>query len=413
MKILHTSDWHLGQSLLFQQRDEEHACFLNWLIDIINKESIECLIHTGDVFDVGNPANSSRELYFSFLAKLQTTLCKTTIIISGNHDSPAMLNHSSSLLAKLQIFIISSAQNSIPYIEIKNSEKVTEAICCPIPYLRDQELQLYQQDESIEDTKERLRVSIEKFYIDSFQKCKHFSENGIPIITTGHLVAHSGEFSDSQSERPIHLQNYGVLHTSNLPIGFSYLALGHLHKPQQIHGGVLTRYAGSPIPLSFQEVTYKHSVTILNIEGSKLTTSLIHIPRFRSMFRISLENTNHFETKLSEVLNATENNLSPSWIELEIVDQFITDNFRIEAQIIANRHDCLILKFVNKSSSVKSKGTFINVSENIDQFTEEEIFHKALAITTQTFTENQRNELLNIFNEAFEQFRNMETEKEL
>lgn len=403
MKILHTSDWHLGQTLHFQSRDEEHSLFLDWLYDLIINENIECLLHTGDVFDVGNPTNSSRELYFTFLSKLQNTNCKTTIIIAGNHDSPMMLQHTASILAKLQIFVITTAQNLIEPIEIKNSAGEVSAICCPIPYLRDQDLLLYKQDESIDETKKRLQKAIEFYYIQAYEKAQQINSQNVPIILTGHLVAHKGELTESQSERPIHRQNYGELHTANLPSGISYVALGHLHKPQQINGGVFTRYAGSPIPLSFQEVSYKHSVTIVEISNNTIQTSQIPIPRFRLLLRISIRNQAEFEQKLKKLTEEMDT-LSPTWIECEIIDFILTDVMKNELQSIANTYDATIMKFLHSFQTHNDISSNRMESKDIGSFNEVEMFLLSLEQNGAKISESDQKELLETFSEALEQF---------
>jgi exonuclease SbcD len=410
MNILHTSDWHLGQTLHLQNRDDEHSLFLEWLLETIIQNDIECLIHSGDVFDVGNPSNSSRELYFSFLSKLQNTKCKTTIIIAGNHDSPMMLQHTSPILAKLQIFVITTAQNSLQVIPISNSNNEVEALCCPIPYLRDQDLLLYKQDESIEDTKERLRLAIESYYIKAYELAQQQNSTNVPIILTGHLVAHKGELSESQSERPIHRQNFGELQTSNLPDGIAYIALGHLHKPQQIHGGVFTQYAGSPIPLSFQEVNYKHSVVILTVQNSTTESKRIPIPRFRTLLRISITSIEEFETNVRTAIANKTNTLSPTWIECEFVDSILTDTIRNDIQTIAQRYDALILKFIQSFSQTTDKTDFTNIQKDINSYSEYDMFSLALESNSVRFSDEEKAELHDIFVNAFEEFHNSQLE---
>lgn len=410
MKILHTSDWHLGQTLHFQSRDEEHSLFLDWLIELIQKEEIECLIHTGDVFDVGNPTNSSRELYFSFLSKLQNTNCKTTIIIAGNHDSPMMLQHSASLLAKLQIFVITTAQKFQEPIEIKNSLGELKALCCAIPYLRDQDLMLYKQDEGIEETKERLRASIESFYMQAYTLAEQNNTQNVPIILTGHLVAHKGELSESQSERAIHRQNYGELHTANLPSGIAYVALGHLHKPQQIHGGVFTRYAGSPIPLSFQEVSYKHSVTIVEINDNRINTTQIPIPRSRLLLRISIQTISDFERSLQELLKNNTTTLSPTWIECEFVNLVATDLVKNELQSIAQSYDATILKFLHTYTSIQNSSSNLSQTKDIGSYNDLEMFMLSIEQNSTKFNEDDLKDMIDTFSEALEQFQQFHTE---
>ena len=106
MKILHTADWHLGQRLLQMDRHEEFRLALDWLYAVIEKEEIEVLLVAGDIFDIGNPPNQARQLYYRFLRRLLGSSCRHIVITGGNHDSPAMLNAPRGEKAKLNITYI-------------------------------------------------------------------------------------------------------------------------------------------------------------------------------------------------------------------------------------------------------------------------------------------------------------------
>ena len=92
MKILHTSDWHLGRTLYGRKRYEEFGLFLRWLRDFIGDNEIDALLVAGDVFDTTTPPNKAQELYYEFLGSLSTTSCRNVVITGGNHDSPSFLN---------------------------------------------------------------------------------------------------------------------------------------------------------------------------------------------------------------------------------------------------------------------------------------------------------------------------------
>jgi len=92
MKILHTSDWHLGQKFLSKDRIDEHQSALDWLRQTIIEQEIDVLLVSGDIFDIGNPPSYARHLYYRFLTSLQGTYCRHVVITGGNHDSPSMLN---------------------------------------------------------------------------------------------------------------------------------------------------------------------------------------------------------------------------------------------------------------------------------------------------------------------------------
>ncbi|MEA3228845.1 MAG: exonuclease subunit SbcD, partial [Campylobacterota bacterium] len=137
MKILHTSDWHLGQSFMGKSREEEHKAFLEWLFVTIEREKIGVLIVAGDIFDTGTPPNYALELYYNILTKLSHSLCRYIIITAGNHDSVATLKAPKQLLKALNIYVIASGDEyEEELIEIYKEERL-QAIVCAVPFLRD------------------------------------------------------------------------------------------------------------------------------------------------------------------------------------------------------------------------------------------------------------------------------------
>ena len=97
MKILHTSDWHLGQHFMGKSRRDEHKAFIDWLLALVDKESIDAVIIAGDVFDTGSPPSYAREMYHQLVLDMKARQCQL-VIVAGNHDSVSMLNESKSLL---------------------------------------------------------------------------------------------------------------------------------------------------------------------------------------------------------------------------------------------------------------------------------------------------------------------------
>nr|MBP7633388.1 exonuclease subunit SbcD [Candidatus Ozemobacteraceae bacterium] len=105
MKVLHTSDWHLGHLLLQQKRDEEHRAFLEWLLETVRNERIELLLIAGDIFDSGLPPNYALEMYFSFLSRCAAQGCRSIVVVGGNHDSPATLQAPKQVLKAINVTV--------------------------------------------------------------------------------------------------------------------------------------------------------------------------------------------------------------------------------------------------------------------------------------------------------------------
>jgi exonuclease SbcD len=138
MKILHTSDWHLGQNFMGKSRLDEHEAFLSWLLEIIKEKEIEVLLVSGDIFDTGTPPNYALELYYNFLKELSNikTLI-TTIITAGNHDSVSTLKAPKQLLEVLNVHVITTGDEDENVIIPINKNDDLISIICAVPFLRD------------------------------------------------------------------------------------------------------------------------------------------------------------------------------------------------------------------------------------------------------------------------------------
>ena len=142
MKIIHTSDWHLGQRLLFNERGEEQQMALDWLREVIIAEKADALIVAGDIFDNGNPPHPARKLYYNFLTSLLHTTCRHVVVVAGNHDSPGMLDAPRELLEYLNIRVVGAAAENFQQhcLELKSAKGKLEAVVVAIPFLRDRHL---------------------------------------------------------------------------------------------------------------------------------------------------------------------------------------------------------------------------------------------------------------------------------
>lgn len=286
MRVLHTSDWHLGQRLVNLERTEEHQHFLNWLLQTIEQEQVEVLLMSGDVFDSGAPSNTALKLYYDFLRKVCATCCRHIIITGGNHDSVSTLNAPKELLECFNIYVIGGASSDPldELIELKNEQDKLQLVVCAVPFLRDRDVRLSVPGESFEEREQRIKQGIAAHYQAFVPHIQKYKQRSIPVVAMGHLFAAGG--SASESEKEIHVGNLGQIGANQFPQEFDYVALGHLHRPQQVNNRHHIRYSGSPIPLSFSEVTDKKVVFILDFEEGKLTDlHEVAIPVCRQLVR--------------------------------------------------------------------------------------------------------------------------------
>ena len=158
MKVLHTSDWHIGRSLYGRKRYEEFEAFLTWLAETIQENSIDALLVAGDVFDTSAPSNRAQELYYRFLCRVAASSCRHVVVVAGNHDSPSFLNAPKELLKVLDVHVVgnASADPEDEVLVLCDKQDTPELIVCAVPYLRDRDIRVAEAGESIEDKEYKL-----------------------------------------------------------------------------------------------------------------------------------------------------------------------------------------------------------------------------------------------------------------
>lgn len=315
VKILHTSDWHLGQKFLYRSRAEEHQRVLDWLLQTIIDKKVDTLVVAGDVFDIGNPPNYARSMYYQFLRQLLTTDCRHIVITGGNHDSPSMLNAPKELLSTMNIHVVGCATEDIEdeIIELKNSAGTLEAVIAAVPFLRDKDLRYSYAGESGDERITRLRAGLLKHFTDLGDLMKQYKKQDIPLLATGHLYMKGAYASDRQDN--IYIGDKENISASEFPKVFDYVALGHIHRAQTLGDMQHIRYCGSPIPLSFSETKDEKSVFILEFKGKKIVDiQTLAIPTFRRLKTISGD-LDYIQMRLQKLAEDYADHL-PTWVEV-------------------------------------------------------------------------------------------------
>ena len=255
MKILHTSDWHIGHVFNGIERYDEYEKFFSFLRDLIKEKKIDILLISGDIFDVYFPSTKAISQYYDFLVSLKG-LVQKVIIIGGNHDSPKLLKAPKEVLKFIDVEIVSG--------DVDNYKQVFEFddfIILAVSYLREGILNKIDNN--------NLSKAIEKVYeIESDKK----------IIATGHLSVYGA--SESGSEKEIYIGKIEALPSSVFK-NFDYVALGHIHKYQKVDENIY--YCGSPLQMSYDE-DYDKKVIILNTDDFSL--ECVNVPRFRDFVRL-------------------------------------------------------------------------------------------------------------------------------
>lgn len=323
MKILHTSDWHIGHRLYSKERDQDHKLFFDWLIETIEAEKIDLLLVAGDIFDIGFPSNSALKLYYETLTRISNSHCRNVIITGGNHDSISTIDAPKDILNFLNIKVIGgisrTADNEIDYnneiVIIENNGKA-EICVCAAPYLRDRDIRQAQAGENYEARNKAIREGIIAHYQQLYEHAKEKIPAQTPIIAMGHLFAIGVKNSDS--ERDIHIGTLGNVDASDFANLFQYVALGHIHRPQRIGGTEHIRYSGSPIPLSFSEKNDKKQVIIFESTDNNISNiQSIEIPTFRKLLKF----TGNYKQVEESITNFKEEGKLETWAEIEITEE--------------------------------------------------------------------------------------------
>ncbi|HEY4238976.1 MAG TPA: exonuclease SbcCD subunit D C-terminal domain-containing protein [Kofleriaceae bacterium] len=263
MRLVHTSDWHLGHTLRGEvARDGEHRAFLDWLLARL--DGADVLVITGDVFDSATPPASAERMWFEFLAVASPIV--DIVVIAGNHDSPARLGAASSVLRELGVHVVGSMSDDVIV-------PVTGAVVAAVPFLRPVDLP---------DAPDPLAA----VYADVIERARAQRGADQALIVTGHLYV-AGADTQFLSERRVAVGGQEAAPLRLFPDDISYVALGHIHRAQRV-GRETIRYAGAPLPLSLDEAGYKNSIAIVDFDGARVVKiETIPVPRTVEIVRVA------------------------------------------------------------------------------------------------------------------------------
>ena len=271
MRLFHTSDWHLGQTLHSQERDFEHACFLDWLLGQLALRQPDALLIAGDIFDTVNPPVKAQERLYDFIVRAhEQQPALDIVIIAGNHDSGARIELPAPLMRRLRTHALGRVQwlddgqldTDRLLIPLTDAKGKTRAWCLALPFLRPAEVTgAHVGDDylhGITQVHERLIAAAESR-----------RKPGQALVAISHAHMAGGSISED-SERSLIIGNAEALSAKLFSDSVAYVALGHLHKPQRVNGEERIRYSGSPLPLSFSEIGYQHQILEVELDGAAL-----------------------------------------------------------------------------------------------------------------------------------------------
>ncbi len=394
MRILHTSDWHLGHRLHENAQMEEQELFLNFLEETINNNKIDILLVSGDIFDTRIPSTSSLTLYYNFLIKLHNSGCKYIVITAGNHDSPGNINAPKEILEALSIKVVGKVSDRIEDEVFKLSVNGEELIVAAVPYLRDRDIRKAVEGEDFDEITEKYKKALVEHYNKVAEYCRQINHNDAPVIAMGHLFAIGGAISDS--EQHIYVGNLGHIGAKDFSAYFDYVALGHLHRPQIVGGVNHIRYSGSPNILSFSEQNYAKMLIQITIENKSLEIEEIPIPEFRKIVSISGD----FNRCVEEIKTITSNeyNLTP-WVEVILDNNDGSINGFSDIQRATEDSEAAILKVVLKEMQEnQNREQLLTRTRELKELKPLDIFK--MKCEEQHFNLDENKEILDAFNEV-------------
>ncbi|MQT31750.1 exonuclease subunit SbcD [Pseudomonas helleri] len=383
MRLFHTSDWHLGQNLHGQERDFEHACFLSWLLTQLATEQPDVLLIAGDIFDTVNPPVKAQERLYDFIVSAHEQQPKLTIVmIAGNHDSGSRIELPAPLMRRLRTHALGRVlwlddgqlDDERLLIALPDASGEIAAWCLALPFLRPAEV----TGAHLGDDYLRGIGQVHEWLIEAANAKR---KPGQALIAISHAHMAGGSVSED-SERSLIIGNAEALPASLFGPSISYVALGHLHKPQRVNNEERIRYCGSPIPLSFSEIGYQHQILDVKLDGETLVSVETRlIPRAVNLQRVGPAPLLDVLAQLAELpdIDLLADTQRQPWLEVRVkLDEPQPDlRQQIETALLGKA-----VRLVRISAEYAGNGSRAGDNDaahliELDQLTPQELFSRA------------------------------------
>ncbi len=392
MRILHTSDWHLGQHFMGKSRQAEHQALIDWLLVQVDTHAVDAVLIAGDIFDTGSPPSYARELYSHLVVRLHRAGV-ALLLLGGNHDSVATLGESRALLAVLNTTVVGAVGDAADHVVVlpqraadtgtgqgnRNSEP--GCIACAVPFIRPRDVLQSQAGQSAQDKQQSLQAAIQAYYqtvVDAGRARQAQLQQAlgrvVPLIATGHLTTVGASSNDSVRE--IYVGSLDAFPTAAFP-PVDYIALGHIHQPQKVGGLDHIRYCGSPIPLGFDEAKQQKEVLLVDLGASGLTSvTPLPVPRFQALIAVN----GNLATLPQAITAAASQGTAeqPAWLEVTVAeDDYLQDlPERINAMVQGLPVEVLRVRRQRTSAAAALQAA---AHETLDELSPHDVFARRLA----------------------------------
>jgi exonuclease SbcD len=375
MKIIHTSDWHLGISLHNASLIEEQKSYIDFLINAVKEQNIDAVMIAGDIFDHSVSSAEAISLYNEAVTKLCNEIGVPVIISAGNHDGAARLASCNELLKKAGLYIFGKLSKEISIVELNNVNIYI------LPYFNTDEVKSLFPEEKIISYSDAMNCLVNNIKLN-------FNPGKKNILMSHCFV--SGSVL-SESDRSAMVGGTSVV-PSEVFEGFDYVALGHLHKAQNRGNNI--RYSGSPLKYSFSEAEHKKSITILSINDEIAIEELEVTP---------LRETRVIRGTYDELLSIAENdNCNDDYIKIEMTDRYAG----MEAVELFRNYYPNLLNISGKTTETEESELTVEELYNLSPDDILEKFYKD--ITGMELTDDQ----INLFREAMSAVENEECDEQ-
>ncbi|MEZ8228189.1 exonuclease subunit SbcD [Vibrio splendidus] len=379
MKILHTSDWHLGQNFYNKSRKNEHERFLQWLLEQVTEHDIDAIIVAGDIFDTSTPPSYAREMYNKFVVDSNKIGCQL-VLLGGNHDSVSVLKETQQLLKYMGADVIpnTNEDHATQVVELKAKNGDVEALVCAIPFIRPRDVLTSQAGVTGVERQKQLGDAIKQHYqsvYDAAVEKRATFENSehMPIIATGHLTAMGVQQSDSV--RDIYVGNLDGFAADGFPDA-DYIALGHIHRPQVVAKREYIRYCGSPIPLSFDELKSQKQVCVVEFIEGERTISQLPVPTFQPLAEIKGD-LSEIESQLNQYIGLDSD--QSVWLSIEVQAQDYLSDLQERMRALTESLNVEVLQ-LRRARERRNQALEQESAETLSELSPMDVFTKRIAL---------------------------------
>lgn len=383
MRILHTSDWHLGQHFMGKSRHAEHQALIDWLLLQVEAQAVDAVLIGGDIFDTGTPPSYARELYSRLVVKLHRAGV-ALLLLGGNHDSVATLSETRAMLEMLGTTVMATVGPPADHVVVlpqRGGHQEPGCIVCAVPFIRPRDVLQSQSGQSADDKQKSMQVAIQGYYQQVYaagqaRQAQLQRELGrsVPLIATGHLTTVGA--SSNASVREIYIGSLDAFPTAAFP-PVDYIALGHIHKPQKVGGLNHIRYCGSPIPLGFDEARQQKEVLLVDLDASGLVgITPLAVPRFQALISLSGNLVAIADAMAAAAAQGSAD--KPVWLEVMVTDDDYLSDLPSRISAMTQGLPVEVLR-VRRQRANTAASLVSDTLETLDELSPQDVFARRLA----------------------------------